>query len=431
MRFNNYTSSLIIEDKHTILFNSLSRKYVVCKNIIVDIKKSSPSLLYSENKSLYENICNAEIIVDEAFDELGILMSKIHSALNNKTEFTLHINPTLDCNFNCWYCYENHIPNSKMDDRTLSNVLDFISFLVKKEELRILNLSFFGGEPMLHFDSVARKIINYAHRECQTNQVHLNLSFTTNGGMMNDKIMEYLSNYNCTFQITLDGSKESHNKTRFYKNGKGSYEQIVTNIHKLTALGMSVIVRINYTEDNISEVKMILNEFRNIEDYQKNNISFDFQRVWQERSNASDSTESKVQKIRSLYRRSGFVVLSNYLRHDVSEACYADKRNYVLINFNGDIFKCTARDFKTENRIGCLEEGGKICYNTEELEKRNGIKMSKEICKKCRIAPLCGGGCSQRAFETYENDSCTYNYSDEEMDGIILDIFEHSFLQDN
>ena len=74
-----------------------------------------------------------------------------------------------------------------------------------------------------------------------------------------------------------------------------------------------------------------------------------------------------------------------------------------------------------------MEAEGQVHYNKAKLEKRNSSKLSKEICKICRIAPLCGGGCKQRAIEDPRDGHCTMNYTEELKDKIILDIFEHAF----
>mgnify|MGYP007024197075 FL=1 len=53
--------------------------------------------------------------------------------------------------------------------------------------------------------------------------------------------------------------------------------------------------------------------------------------------------------------------------------------------------------------------------------------MFKPVCRVCRIAPICGGGCKQRALESINDESCTLNYSEEDIDNIIKNIFEYSF----
>ena len=428
MRFNIYTSSIIIDSKHTLFYNALSGKFVILRDEIIQFNALSPDYIQMNYPPLYENLCNAGIVVEDTFAESDILEERIRKADNNDTQFILHINPTLDCNFNCWYCYENHIPASKMGPDVLNGIKNLISLIVKRDNIKILDLSFFGGEPMLFFHSRAREIIKHADALCRLYEKSLHISFTTNGALINDEIISFLSEYRCGFQITLDGYKTTHDKTRFYKNGEGSYNRIIENIYKLSKKGMSVTVRVNYTEENVHTIYDILDDFTGINNEQRNSICFDFQRIWQERSAITDDAEVEIRNIRLKFISSGFTVLKNYLHHNVDNSCYADKLNYALVNYNGDVYKCTARDFKKENRIGYLKPNGEIHYNQDVLHKRNSIKLSKDVCKKCRIAPVCGGGCNQRSFESIETDDCTFHYSEEAIDKMILDIFESSFI---
>ena len=195
--------------------------------------------------------------------------------------------------------------------------------------------------------------------------------------------------------------------------------------------GVFVIVRVNYTSENIDGVACILEVFRDIPCAMKKNASFDFQRVWQDRKDKFDSTEERMKSIRTMFANNGFTVLANYIPHNVECSCYGDKLNHALINYDGMVFGCTARDFVRENSIGQLSPDGTITYFKDKYEKRNCSKLSKPVCLTCRIAPICGGGCKQRAFEDLGNSRCTFGYTSEDMDGIVTDIFEHSFLRNN
>ena len=136
-----------------------------------------------------------------------------------------------------------------------------------------------------------------------------------------------------------------------------------------------------------------------------------------------DEAERKISNIREYFRENGFAVHTNYITKDVRIPCYADKENYILINYNGDIFGCTARDFKTENRIGVLKESGKILYE-DSFEERRKYKFSKALCRTCRIASICGGGCIQRSYESRDTDKCTLGYSEEDKDNAVINILD-------
>lgn len=424
--YNNY---ITIKDCHTLLYNSLSHNFVIFKNALI-----TPNDLYKfeiENSKLFIELCNAGIIIEDDFDEIEKLKDKIAEAENNETEFILHINPTLDCNFNCWYCYENHIEKSIMFPEVLEAVKSFItSKLRNNRQIKFFELGFFGGEPLLYFSKVAKNIIQFAAEECNKSNVKFFVHFTSNGSLLSKSILSFLKDYECGFQITLDGDKEHHNKTRFHKNGKGSFNTIINNIITLARNKIEVIARINYTSDNIESTLSILSYFSSLEDELKRYIRFDFQRVWQDIDNRRDEAEAIVSGIRKAFRNEGFTVLANYIPHNACDLCYGDKINHILINYDGLVFGCTARDFTVENSIGKLEKDGNIVFESTKVAKRNQSKFLKPICHTCRIAPLCGGGCKQRASESNNMDVCTLGYSEADKDDIILNIFDYYFCND-
>lgn len=106
--------------------------------------------------------------------------------------------------------------------------------------------------------------------------------------------------------------------------------------------------------------------------------------------------------------------------------CYADKKNEAVINYNGNVYKCTARDFSEENKYGELSEDGTINWN-EKLTKWENIKIQSKACQNCRILPLCGGGCHQINLESEGLNTCQMGFDDKKKDEIIMKRLYHSF----
>lgn len=431
MKLSIYNSAITISNKHTLLYNSFSGKFVVVKNLLISLNDLSIDTLCREYNAIYNQLVDAGIIIGNHVDEISLLKERIYKADNNEHEYILHVNPTLDCNFRCWYCYEKHIPNSRMNQETLNSTLLYISSILHRPSIKSFELGFFGGEPLFFFNGIAKVIICHTHSLCKNLNKSLHIHFTSNGALLNEDIIKFLSRFRCGFQITLDGGKESHDRTRFNKNNTGSFDTIIQNIFRLVESGIEVIVRVNYTSENVDSIYSIYESFKTIDEAHKKFIRFDFQRVWQDRIDRFDETENKVKVIRQNFITAHFIVLTNYIPHDVRNSCYGDKHNHVLINYNGDIFGCTARDFTSENRIGFIDNFGVIHYDSALIYKRNNSKLSKPICNKCRIAPICGGGCKQRAFESLNSEECTFNYSEEEIDNMIMEIFEYSFCMNS
>ena len=188
-----------------------------------------------------------------------------------------------------------------------------------------------------------------------------------------------------------------------------------------------VTVRINYTTQNAESIGALSNYFEDCTEEERRFFVFDFHRVWQQKERKDDYTDEIVADIKHSFKVKGFAV-SSFIHRNAAYSCYGDKTNYVLINYNGEAFGCTARDFVSENRIGVLQPDGTILYDEPVYSDRAKAKFIKSICHKCRIAPICGGGCRQKAYEALNcGNRCVYNYDEEDKDAKILDIFYHSF----
>ena len=53
------------------------------------------------------------------------------------------INPSMDCNLKCWYCYENHIANSMMSFETADKIISHIKLHFQSTNFKKIYLSFF------------------------------------------------------------------------------------------------------------------------------------------------------------------------------------------------------------------------------------------------------------------------------------------------
>lgn len=117
------------------------------------------------------------------------------------------------------------------------------------------------------------------------------------------------------------------------------------------------------------------------------------------------------------------------MAHDaVRNSCYGDKRNYLLVNYDGGVYLCTARDFDDAHRAGTLQGDGTVEWRDNAHECRLAAKFSKPVCHTCRIAPICGGGCCTQALEHPEPDKCIYGYTEEQKDAMVANRFEQLYM---
>lgn len=167
----------------------------------------------------------------------------------------------------------------------------------------------------------------------------------------------------------------------------------------------------------------IIDQFNALYNRGRNFLTIDFHRVWQDKegNGVLHSVKILADKLVEL----GFKVRYNEL-DEIKNACYGDRKNTLIVNYNGDVFKCTAKDFIKENREGVLDETGKIAWERSP-EYRLSLKLKNPLCRQCRIAPLCGGGCSRYILDKEavgQSSSCVFNRNDSEIDDFIVNHVE-------
>ncbi|GAL77299.1 arylsulfatase regulator [Algibacter lectus] len=341
----------------------------------------------------------------------------------NDELFSLMVLPTMNCNFKCWYCYESHIKGSKMQEPALNKIKLLLNNKFNTmQNMKNFHLSYFGGEPLLYFDDVVLPTLRHTYNLSKQHNISLFTHFTTNGFLINDYVMENLVKYEVnSFQITFDGNKENHNKVRYVSKTRGSYDGIVSNIKRLVRSNIKVSLRINYTNDNIDGLYDILDSFQDLSMDNRKKITLHMQRVWQEKK-----TEGLFQKSRQVsdkFNEFGFQLPNPKALNTLRQSCYADKKYQAAINYNGDVFKCNARDFKKENREGILNDKGEIEWNAQFYD-RMSIKLKNKPCQECSIMPICGGGaCSQYALERKNEDFCIHDFDEKSKKNVILEMF--------
>lgn len=432
MKYSKYNTILHLSDSLSVLYNSKEDKSIVISNSKTDLLKFSPEHLATQDSEIYNNLIQINAIVADDKNELQEVIELGKQIENNDEYYKLIINPTMGCNFSCWYCYESHIVGSKMSKSNVDKIIKLIdNILLEKPNLKTFDLAFFGGEPLMYYSKVTRPIIDYYRTQYEIHKnINFEISFTSNGYLLSDTILNHLIEKNDYkhFQITLDGNREEHNQVRVAQKEEGSYDVIIESIRRLLENGVEVVLRVNYTALTAYSIGDILNDISHFTEANKSNLSIDFHRVWQDKEEVADIDEF-IDSIKESFENSNFRVVRNDIVENFKKPCYADKENEVVINFNGDIYKCTARDFSKENSYGFIDDNGKLNWN-DKIETWKKLKIQSKACQSCRILPLCGGGCHQINLELLGTDSCQMGYSEEKKDEIILTRLENLFFHE-
>jgi uncharacterized protein len=423
MKSSKYNNFLDYDGKK-IGFNAFTTEYIVLDTELyflleAAIQEEEINSLAEIHREFYDFMIEKGFFVEDDTDELLRVKQLVESIDNNNQLYQLHINPTMNCNFKCWYCYETHIKDSKMSEDIINAVLAHTRHVIdSNKELRNFTLFWFGGEPLLYFERVLHPLLKNIYQQLAENNIGFRCGITTNGLLVNENVIKIAKSYNLhSFQITLDGNREQHDKVRFIKEGIGSYDKIVNNIKLLAFHNLNVYIRINVSEKTLVGLDDILNDFINVCEEDKKHISFSFHQVWQ----VEVDLEDEITKYRNVFRQSGYKVGYGDI-DSVRDSCYGDRRNHATINYNGDVFKCTARDFSGSNREGTLTETGQIDWNNK-YEERMNVKFKNKPCLSCSIMPICNGGCSQQAIEHIGVDYCVHDFDELKKKNLVLNRF--------
>ncbi|ODT58403.1 hypothetical protein ABS71_18995 [bacterium SCN 62-11] len=148
---------------------------------------------------------------------------------------------THQCNLGCSYCYAGEKFKSSMSWQT-----GLQSLRLAFSRPGPVEVSFFGGEPMIAFDSLAR-LTRVAHRWACRSGREIRFAVTTNATILKDKHLRFLKHYNFFVGVSVDGVEEVQDRQRPFVGGRGSGELVWRNLeavcHHLEDFRVLMVVR--------------------------------------------------------------------------------------------------------------------------------------------------------------------------------------------
>lgn len=402
-----------IENERTILYNYLNDCIIIILPELYKLVKKYEDVNELEEiyPEFFDLLCNNGFVVEDSVDETELAINLVTQRLSSPEKLFLTINPTLDCNLRCWYCYETHTTNCYMNEDIMERVVKLVERETQKKDLHTICLNFFGGEPLLKAKEIAIPLIQSISNICHKRDKCIRVHFTSNGVLLSKSVLKSLEELkvNIHFQIPFDGGRIYHNRTKHLPNGKGTYNIILNNVINALSKNFKITFRCNYTSENIESFKELVDDICNIVEENKEKVLFSLQRIWQ--TSPTKDLYKKEEELQKYIISKGFTKNTNDQK--ILCNCYADYESSLMINYNGDIFKCTARDFHHNNRIGILGKDGNI-LNSDNFFLYKDKKFGK-YCLTCRLLPICTV-CIQKKIE---NDKCPINITSEEIDRLI------------
>lgn len=328
-----------------------------------------------------------QFIVENDYNEKEIVQFHKMREINDTSMYHLIINPTLDCNLSCWYCYEHKYKGSKIAEPVVEGIKKHINWKLENEPFSTLKLSFFGGEPFYDYPPI-ESIIEYARTLCKNSGKNLYLDFTTNGTLLTKSMLTFLSDYSCQFEITIDGNKQQHNKIKHTTDRSvDTYSLTFRNVRMIQSQipDSLIFLRINFDGNTLKDFDDIYEDIMRMD---KNRTVVILKRIWQVDDKVV-SNEVVVRVARKL-QSAGFKV--DY--YTQGKLCFAERLNEAVVNYDGKVFKCTTiPDFNSDYSYGDLDlDSGRIVWNETKLAKDNNTPSPSQ-CLACQMYPMCYGPC--------------------------------------
>ena len=394
LAFNGMTGALAKLDSH--------EKYLLTKEIL-----AAPNQAIREDETVQElwpNLVKGGYLIEESVDELALLKIRNRIGRFRRKGFGLTILPTLDCNFRCTYCYQEH-HNKTMDQKVVEALVKFTKERVPFQEH--FSVTWFGGEPLLQL-----KLIQQLTKEfkeiCQEKESTYSASIITNGFLLTKQVAKKLHEAHIGFaQITLDGPKQIHDQKRFLSNGLGTYDRIIKNIKTLVSGNeefppINISIRVNVDKNNFDTVPLLLDDLE--QQGLKDKVGVYVAQVSEYTDvcssiggscfNDQDYSAVEVQLYRQFLERGFKVTKYPIIRYGY---CTADSANSFVVGPDGRLYACWS-DAGTDNVIGHLLEETPGQYHRRLTEYLSWDPFEKSKCLECDILPLCMGGCPYMAL---------------------------------
>ncbi|WP_102275212.1 radical SAM/SPASM domain-containing protein [Cytobacillus massiliigabonensis] len=397
-RFNAITHT---DDHGIVLFNSYNG--AICyfseeekAEVLSSLKRNGTNELASEIKQeLYDN----GYLVSEQVDEKRRAQF-LHQSMHRTDFMHLVLMPTEACNFRCSYCYET-FPRGKMNRETILG----LHALVKEKAARLsnLNISWFGGEPLLALDVIeelSTSFINIA----KENKIQYSSDLVTNGYFLTKEVFQKLLSWEIRqLMVTIDGIGEVHDRRRYLAGGGKTFSKIIENLTGLKDISgdFDMTIRVNFDESNLHETSKLI-EFLKVHFADDKRFGVIFRPVgrWGGANDDELPVCSQITSNKKIWEFTNEAVtngleISSMISGSLmptGSVCYAAKPNSLVVGSNGQLYKCTIALNEEMNRVGQIHEDGSVTLDFDKIAIwTTSGEETDSVCQSCFYRPACQG----------------------------------------
>lgn len=371
------------------------------------LSKYSPDVVRETYGELYSLYKDGALFASDEYEKYSETMVK-------SPVKSMCLNVAHDCNLRCEYCFaqtgdfggERCIMPPEIGRKA-------IDFLIENSANREnIELDFFGGEPLMAWDTVV-ETVKYARSIEKQHGKHFRFTITTNGVLLDDEKIDFINREMNNVVLSLDGRREVTDRIRKTLNGKSAYDVIVPKFQKLVENrgDKDYYVRATFTKYNLDFTDDVLH----LRDLGFEQLSAE--PVVTDEKEPYAITAADLPRIFSEYDRLCEVMANRkdkkfnffHFMIDLDKGPCAIKRlrgcgcgnDYVAVDPHGNIYPCHQFVGIDKWKMGNLNDG--TFDNEIKTYFAKTHLYSKQGCRDCWAKFYCSGGCNANSY-IYEGD---------------------------
>lgn len=364
------------------------------------------------------------IIVKDDTDEYDLVKKRYLKNYYNKNKLNITILPAERCNLTCDYCFIYKYANKDMSMDVSKSIIDFIKNRIKesdKEKPFFLRINFYGGEPLLRLDLILDVMNKVLDLKKENQSIKLKTTIITNGVLLSKNVFISLIDHKVDdIQITFDGNKTSHDKTRKFNNGEGSFDIILNNLKEIKNISEDrdffIKIRINFLKYNFNDCFDLVDNLYSIIGYDhKFTIYCRAITNYETTRNTIDKIEDAIYTNNEASKHENDLMnyifkVFNYSSLDKSALmprngwCMEDNDFSFIVGSDGLIYKCDTLIGDKSCAVGNIDTSGKIHYFDNDNPWVKDIFSTGYLkkCQNCNLLPICFGSCKRTVIENRE-----------------------------
>ena len=331
------------------------------------------------------------------FDERAALETMGRAACAMPHSVGLTICPTMGCNFDCPYCFEDH-GRGKMAPEVQDDVVALAERMIEASGAKSLRVSWFGGEPLLVpdiIDSLSQRLMALAEEHGCT----YSAGIITNGYLLTQDVVDMLvRNKVDNAQVTIDGLGATHDATRRLAGGGPSFERITSNLRELD-IPFSVHIRHNVHEGNKHEIDELKAFIKQLAEESGNDLMY-----YPAPVTGSSTADERGEQVGLLCETDasdvGIRQEASRFARGRGHYCGANSIWSIGVDDRGNLQKCWEAIDKTELSFGTAHEWDPTdpIYTASNADMltcflNSANPLDDEECRECVWLPSCVGGC--------------------------------------